>query len=89
MDAPEEFAIKERAMSPIVERGALGGGDIDVGGAIGVDEIPTTQVHSIDILLGDIYELRYQLVQSNSCMYRYRAERDRYNYERYEAHSSL
>lgn len=57
MDAPQEFTTKERAMSPIVERGALGGGETDVGGAAGVDEVPTMQVYSIDTLLGDIYEL--------------------------------
>lgn len=76
-------------MSPIIEGGMPGGDGADVGGVVGVDDALTTQIHSIDTLSSDIYELRYHLVQANSCMYRYRAERDRYHQERDEAYTSL
>ena len=77
VDAPEEGGV-----SSIAEGPATG----DLGGA---GETPVAQVPSIDTLLGDIYELRYQLVQANLRMYRYREERDRYLQERDEAHNSL
>jgi len=72
MDALEELALEEGGASSIAEGPTIGG-------MVGVGEAPATQVPSIDTLLGDIYELRYQLVQANSRMYRYRAERDRYH----------
>jgi len=82
MDAPEELAPEEE-----VEGAGAGGAAPEV--TRRVDDAPATQVPSIDSLLGDIYELRYQLAQANSRMYRYRAERDRYRQERDEARSSL
>jgi len=57
MDAPEEFTTEERVESLIAKGYASSGGDTIVGGAMGMDEAPTTQIHSIDTLLGDIYEL--------------------------------
>lgn len=82
VDAYEELAPKEGAMSPTTEGSSLRF-------AREVKEAPTTQVSSTDTLLGDIYELRYQLVQANSWMYRYKVERDRYHQERDEACTSL
>lgn len=54
------------------DRGARGGGG------------PPLQVPSIDALLGDIYELRYQVSQLSARMYTYRAKRDTYHHERDE-----
>ena len=59
MDAPKELVLEEEATSPII-MGATSGG---VGG---VEDALATQVPSINTLLGDIYELKYQLVQANS-----------------------
>lgn len=42
------------------------------------EEVPSSQVPNIDSLLGDIYELRYQLAQANFAHYRYWDERDHY-----------
>lgn len=67
--ATKDFIPKERVVSPAEERVSPDRDEDDRG------DIPMTQIPSIDSLLGDIYELKYQLVQANSCMYRYQAER--------------
>lgn len=54
VDTPKELVPEEGAMSPIIE-GAI------PSGVMGVDDALTTQVPSIDTLLGDIYELKYLL----------------------------
>lgn len=59
VDASKELALEERAMSPIVEGATLGG-------VRGGEDALVTVVPSIDTLLEDIYELRYQLAQANS-----------------------
>lgn len=46
---------------------------------------PPPQVPNIDALLGDIYELRYQVSQLSAHMYQYKAKRDIYHQERDEA----
>lgn len=68
VDALKELVPKEGVASPIIEVAILGG-------VRGVEEALATQVLSIDTLLEDIYELKYQLAQATSWMYRYRAER--------------
>ena len=70
IDAIEDFILEERVVSPI-EEGVTPERDDDEKGDILMNQIP-----SIDTLLGDIYELKYQLVQAKSCMYRYRPKRD-------------
>ena len=49
---------------------------------------PPPHVPSVDALLGDIYELRYQVSHISACMYRYQVERERYHQERDEARAS-
>lgn len=78
VDALEQLAPKEGAMNSTTKGDTLRF-------AQGVEEALATQVPSIDTLLGDIYELKYQLVQANPQMYRYMIERDRYHQERDEA----
>lgn len=51
MDVAKEFILEERAMGP-TDEGIYPGGDGDDRG-----DISTTQILSIDTLLGDIYKL--------------------------------
>lgn len=55
MDDTEELILKERVASPVEEGVTIGGGDDDRG------DILVMQIPSIDTLLGNIYEFRYQL----------------------------
>lgn len=52
------------------------------------DGAPPLKVPSIDALLGDIYELRYQASHLSARMYLYHAKRDRFHRERDEALAS-
>jgi len=54
-DVAKEFILEERAVSPTEEGDTLGRDDDDRG------DILMNHIPSIDTLLGDIYELKYQL----------------------------
>lgn len=72
-EIPKEIITK-------VSAGILDEEEINPGAKGGVrgEEVPPPQVPSIDSLLGDIYELQFQLALVNSTHYIYKVERDHY-----------